>query len=189
MSEQEMANTPTPDEEKVKAPAAVRSRLYRWTIYFLVVLALAILLWKIIGERSARQEHDEAMRTLRESTTQTLEARSRDMLTAMGQMIEPAVLHALQTGEYAGLRKRFARLKRETPVERISVADASGQTLVASDPTLEGVPIERELRSLLGELRKPVIDDVGSGRLRMIAPVFEDAYRRGVCVIVVQFAE
>ena len=69
------------------------------------------------------------------------------------------------------------------------VTDPAGETLLASGEGLEGVPIERELRSLITKLGTPVIDDLGQGRLRLIAPLFEASVRRGTVIIVLQFAD
>ncbi|MDT8324068.1 MAG: hypothetical protein RRA94_08160 [Bacteroidota bacterium] len=167
----------------------LRTRLYRWTIYILIVIALGLLVWKIVAESTLQQRHDAQLTAMQEEHAAQLEVRSRDLLRAMGQMIEPAVLEGLRTQDFADLHRRFTRLRRETPVERILVTDLSGRVLVASEPQLEGSFIERELHSLLAELGKAVLDDVGEGRIRLIAPVFEQSRKRGILIIILQFAE
>jgi hypothetical protein len=167
----------------------LRARLYRWTIYILIVIALAVLVWKIVAESGMQQRHETQLTEMQEDHSAQLDARSRDLLRAMGQMIEPAVLEALQTKSFEALRGRLARLCRETPVERVYVTDPAGQVLLATGESVEGVLIERELQTLITTLGKPVIDEVGKGRLRLIAPLFEQSQKRGTVIIILQFAE
>ena len=171
------------------ARSELRTRLYRWTIYILIVIALGVLVWKILAETTVQNRHETQLTEMQEEHAAQLDARSRDLLTAMGQLAEPAVLEALRSQNFDALRGRLDRLRRETPVDRVYVTDPAGEILLASGEGLEGIPIERELRSLITKLGTPVIDDLGQGRLRLIAPLFEASVRRGTVIIVLQFAD
>lgn len=187
-----MTDSTNTTENATDVPASrsnLRTRLYRWTIYALIVIALAVLVWKILNESSMEQAHRQTLATLQEEQAAVLDARTRDLLRAMGQMIEPAVLKAMNEQDYADLDRRMQRLRRETPVERMYVTDPGGQVLFATGDRPAGMSLERELNALITDLTAPVIDEVGEGRLRLIAPVFEQSRKRGMIILMLQFAE
>jgi hypothetical protein len=171
----------------VKTKSDVKLRLYRWTVYALIVIALAILVWKSVNDYLTQSAHDEAMAALRVETETLLEARTSDLLMTSGMALEASVGLALRTGEYVELRGLLQKLKREAPVERIFAADASGTVRAASDPTIEGTEVEAGMQPLLKGLNRLTIDSIGEGRDRVLVPVYDGSRRIGVLVMIFQF--
>ena len=167
----------------------VKLGLYRWTVYALIFIALAILGWKGVSESLTASAHEEAIALLGEEAQTLLDARTRDLMATSGMALEASVRLALRSGDYTELRGVLKKLKREAPLERVFVANETGDIRAASDPSIEGMVVEAGLQPLLKGLNRVTIDSIGEGRDRLLMPVFDGSRRIGVLVMIFQFSD
>ena len=169
-------------------PSVVRGRLYRITIYLLIVIALALLVWKIIAESSMQSEHKSAMKELRAQTTEQLETRTLDLLRATGTAAGFAVREALMEEDVTRLRSYADELVRNTSVETVIVTMEDGTVIASSDRNREGSMVDQTFRSLVKSLDTPIYERVEDARFRAVVPLTGLNQRIGLLIIMFQFA-
>lgn len=169
-------------------PSVTRGRLYRITIYLLVVVALALLVWKLVAESSMQSEHESALKNLKESTTEQLETRTLDLVRATGTAAGFAVREALMEDDVTRLRKYSDELVRKTSAETFMVTSQDGTVIVSSDRNREGGMVDDTFHSLFGSLDSPLFERVEENSYRAIVPLTGLNQRIGMLIIMFQFS-
>ena len=159
-------------------------RLYRSAIFVLIVLVLAVLVWKVVVENGLRSDHEAQCDSLRSQHEQLLDGRTQDMLVSIGMLLETQAREMFRTNDTRALSAQLEALQRETAVSRVLVIDATGTVRAASESGLVGRPVEESVRPLLNTVQKSTVDHLDDGRLRLLRPLHDGARRIGLLLLV-----
>ena len=169
-------------------PSVNRDRLYRITIYALVVIALALLIWKIVSESSMQSDHESAMEGLRTTMTETLETRTLDLIRAAGTAAGFAVREALMEEDVTRLRSYADELVRKSSAETVIVTVEDGTVIASSDRNREGGMVDPTFRSLIHSLDTPIFERIEENRYRAVVPLTGLNQRIGLLIVMFRFA-
>jgi hypothetical protein len=165
----------------------MRGRLYRITIYILIVLALAILVWKVISDGMMESRHAEALEQERETASIQLAERTDDLATVTCVAAGLAFRDALMADDVDRMREYADQLVQGGPVDVVMVTGADGVIRASSDRNREGTGLDATLRSLLGTLDRVLVDVVGENGVRAVVPLTGFNERIGAVIILFRF--
>lgn len=168
-------------------PTIMRGRLYRMTIYILIVLALAILVWKMVSDGMMESRHAEELKNERETASIQLAERTDNLATVAGAAAGLAFRDALMADDVDRMREYADQLVQGGPVDVVMVTGADGVIRASSDRNREGTGLDATLRSLLGTLDHVLVDEVGQNRVRAVVPLTGFNERIGAVVILFRF--
>ncbi|MBN1448076.1 MAG: hypothetical protein JXA28_09105 [Bacteroidetes bacterium] len=168
-------------------PTIMRGRLYRMTIYILIVLALAILVWKMVSDGMMESRHAEELKNERETASIQLAERTENLATVAGVAAGLAFRDALMADDVDRMREYADQLVQGGPVDVVMVTGADGVIRASSDRNREGTGLDATLRSLLGTLDHVLVDEVGQNRVRAVVPLTGFNERIGAVVILFRF--
>jgi uncharacterized membrane protein affecting hemolysin expression len=173
--------------EKTAKKRELKSRMYRYSVYGLILLALVLFLWKLIGDRVVQNTHEDEMAELTIVSDSRLLARSMELVRTTGVASGLAMREALLAEDLKRLHAYADRLVQESTVEVATVAGVDGTVIASSDRKREGTGVESSLKTLLGALDTPLVDDVGDNRLRVVIPLTGLNRRIGYLLLIFRF--
>jgi len=167
-------NVPVPADtagtiESVRKP--FRARIPGYTIAFLALLGIALVIWKIVAVTVLQNEQEDAMQALRDSTEQRIAERTVMLARTTGEAVAFAAAVALRTGDVGQLRAFCDELSQRTTVREYLAASADGIIIAATNRAMEGSPLPANLRRVTTSLDEAVVDTIENGLTRVSMPL------------------
>lgn len=179
------SKTPSPPDAGARVP--FRAKLPKYTIRFLALLGIALIVWKVIAVHVTEQSFDSAMRQLRDSTTQRISERTTLLARAAGEAAAIALYPAVRVGDVSTTRTIADLLQRRTGNSEYLVADARGMVVASSPGGPVGMPLDATLQRVAATLDQPVVDRIESGLTRVIVPIRSEPDRAGTLILTFRF--
>ena len=183
-------NTPVPPTDATLQGGHTppfRARLPKYTIRFLALLGMVLLLWKVIAVSVMESEHADALEALRDSTTRQITERTDLLVRATGEATAAALLPVLRGRDQGRLLAFASELTRRMGTRDYILADAQGIIRAATSVTMVGQPLDANLQRVAGTLDAALADDIGNGLTRAIIPLHDDAGRAGTLILTWRF--
>lgn len=177
----------SPSPPEAAAPIPFRARIPKYTIRFLALLGIALVVWKVIALRVTEQAFDTAMVQLRDSTTLRISERTTLLARAAGEAAAIALYPALRAGDVGATRATADLLQRRTGNSEYLVADARGMVLASSPGGPVGMPLDATLQRVAATLDQPVVDRIENGLTRVIVPVRLEPDHAGTLILTFRF--
>lgn len=182
--------TTVPDSSlKDREKPSFRERIPKYTIRFLVLVALALLVWKIMAVSALESAHEDALKALRDSTATQIAARTDVLARAAGEAAGAALLPVLHGGDYARLVEYASELTRRMGTRDYILADGQGVIRAATSATMVGQPLAVNLQRVAASLDVAMTDEIADGLTRVIIPLRDGSGRAGTLILTYRFGE
>lgn len=164
-----------------------RARIPGYTIAFLALLGIALIIWKIVAVTVMQDEQEEAMQALRDSTDRRITERTVMLARTTGEAVASAAAAALRMGGIDQLRAFCDELSQRTTVREYLAADAGGTIIAATNRSMEGNALPANLRRITSSLDEPVVDTIENGLTRVSMPLRFAAGATGTLILTFRF--
>ena len=181
---------PVPDssmQEQEKPP--FRARIPKYTIRFLALLGLALLLWKVIAVSVLESAHEDALTALRDSTAAQIAARTDVLARAAGEAAGAALLPVLRDADQGRLVAFASELTRRMGTRDYILADGQGVIRAATSATMVGQPLDVNLQRVAASLETAMTDEITGGLTRVIIPLRDHSGKAGTLILTYRFGE
>jgi hypothetical protein len=166
-----------------------RARIPKYTIRFLALLGLALLLWKVIAVSVLESTHEDALEALRDSTAAQIASRTTVLARAAGESAGAALLPVLRDGDQGRLVAFVSELTRRMGTRDYILTDGQGVIRAATSATMVGQPLDVNLQRVAASLEVAMTDEIAGGLTRIIIPLRDRSGSAGTLILIYRFGE
>ncbi len=159
-------------------------KFYLYFILFLILLLVAIYIWKSFQIRGIKKEMEEQKITLTKRAQNIFDLKSKDFLNLVVIPLCWAVQKEMVSENYGIIDSYFIELVKKPNMKLILLSNMDGKVLVSTDKSLEGKEVFSVIPMELMNLSSIKVDEDINENIRVVAPIFNLNQKIGVLIMI-----
>jgi hypothetical protein len=173
---------PSSIEEPAKPGPTLGTRLLRYTILVLILLALGIYIWKELAIQSLELKMEDQQTEMAKEQQEALDAQTRTMLQLTALPLAWAVRKEMMGGNLSQVDSYFRDFVRQEGVLSIFLIDQENKVALATNKKLETQPADQVISRAIQDAESVLIEKSDSV-FRMGVPIMSFNEKLGILVV------
>ena len=182
MSIDQENDQPLSVEEAAKPGPTLGTRLLRYTIFLLILLALGLYIWKQLAVQSVKLEMEDQRTEMAEEQQKALEVQARDMLRLTALPLAWAVRTEMKQGNLSQIDDYFRDFVKEAGIQAIFLIGRENTVVLATNRKLEAQPADLVVSQTIQDAESVLIEKSDS-ILRLGVPIMSFNEKLGILVV------
>lgn len=176
------SNEPSSVEKAVKPDPPLGTRLLRYAVLVLILLALGIYIWKELAIQDLEMERENQRTEMVEERQKALDAQTRTMLQLTALPLAWAVRGEMMRGNLSQVEDYFREFVREEGVLSIFLIDKENIIVLATNRKLETQSANQVVSQTIQEAESVLIEKSDS-IMRLGVPIMGFNEKLGILVV------